>query len=63
MENTTITQTIYNLPELVKNTHLDLHLEGWPAAVSVISGCLALVAIYAIKTNNQEAVPDVEGAA
>lgn len=63
MENTTLTKTINNLPELVKHTHLDIHLEGWPAAVSVISGCIALVAIYAIKSNNHEAVPDVSGAA
>lgn len=63
MENTTLTKTINNLPELIKNTHLDIKLEGWPATVSVISGCLALVAIYAIKSNSQEAVPDIEGAA
>ncbi len=63
MENTTFTKTINNLPEFVKHTHLDIHLDGWPAAVSVISGCIALVVIYAIKSNNLEVVPDVEGTA
>ena len=63
MENTLLTQTINNLPDLVKNTHLNITLEGWPAAVTAISGCLALVALVTIKATQQKAVPQYEGAA
>ena len=32
---------------IIKNTHLNLHLEGWPAAFAVVAICA--VAAYAIK--------------
>lgn len=63
MEPTTLSKTLNNLPELVKNTHLNITLNGWPATVAIISGCISMVAIYAIKASHQEAVSDQEEAA
>lgn len=63
MENKLLTNTINNLPELVKNTHLNLSLEGWPATVTVISCCLTVIAVVAIKASVQEAAPQYKGAA
>lgn len=37
---------------IVKNTHLNLNLSGWPAAVSVGVFCAAGVAIIAIAKKN-----------
>ena len=55
MENTLITNTINNLPNFIKNTHFDIHLDGWPATFAVISICTAIVAVYAINPNVQSA--------
>ena len=33
------------LPTLIQNTHLDILLEGWPAASAIIAVCGAAVAI------------------
>lgn len=63
MENKLFTETFNNLPELVKHTHLNINLDGWPAAVTAISGCIAIVAIYAMKTTHQEAVLQYDRAA
>ncbi len=62
MENKLLAGTINNLPELIRHTHLNISLEGWPATVTVISCCLTLVAVVAIRTSQQEAVPQLEGA-
>lgn len=64
MENTTLSKTINNLPELIKNTHFNISLEGWPATVAVISGCITIISIIAIKATYPKAVPNtIEGAA
>ena len=39
------------IPDLAKNTQIAITVEGWPAAVAIISICGALVAIYAIKAS------------
>lgn len=63
MENKLLFNTINNLPELVKNTHLNISLDGWPATVTVISCCLTVIAVVAIKNSSQEAAPQHEDAA
>lgn len=63
MENNVLSDTFNNLPELVKHTHLNIQLQGWSAAVSVISGCLTLVAICAIRSHPLSANPQSEGTA
>ncbi len=45
-----------SLPALIQNTHLNVSLDGWPAAVAVIAISLSSVAAYAIKALNPEAV-------
>lgn len=40
------------LPDVIKNTHLNLSLEGWPAAVSVIVICGTIISIYAINATH-----------
>ena len=34
-----------SLPTLISNTHVDVHLEGWPAATTAVSFAGAIVAI------------------
>ncbi len=36
------------LPTLIKNTHFNLSLSGWPAATTVIAICCSGTAIYSI---------------
>ena len=62
MENKLLTETFNNFPELVKHTQLNIHLDGWPAAVSAISVCIAIVALCAIKTTSIKTAPHNEGA-
>lgn len=38
------------LPSLLQNTHLEVILEGWPAATAVAAVCGAAVAIASILT-------------
>ena len=45
-----------SLPALIQNTHLNVNLNGWPAAVAVIAISLSGVTVYAIKTLCPEAV-------
>lgn len=41
------------LPAIIKNTHINVSLQGWPAAITVIALCCAGVAVYAIKAATQ----------
>ncbi|NLV35009.1 MAG: hypothetical protein GXY21_10815 [Clostridiaceae bacterium] len=43
-----------SLPSLVQNTHLNISLQGWPAAVAVIAICGAGVTAYFIKASHPE---------
>ena len=36
------------LPTLIQNTHLDVAIEGWPAAAAIVAVCSAAVAIVSI---------------
>jgi hypothetical protein len=38
------------VPDLVRNSHVSLKLEGWPASAAVIAICISGVVIYGIKT-------------
>ena len=44
-----------SLPALIQNTHLNVSLDGWPAAVAVIAISLSGVVVYAIKVLSSEA--------
>lgn len=44
-----------SLPALIQNTHLNVSLDGWPAAVAVIAISLSGVVAYAIKVLSPEA--------
>ena len=48
MKNTFLELT-ESLPVLLQNTHLNVSLKGWPAAVAVIAMSLSGVSAYAIK--------------
>ena len=37
-----------SVPTLIENTHLEVFLEGWPAAFSIGSVCGTVVAVVAI---------------
>ena len=37
------------IPTLLNNTHFNISLEGWPAAISVIAVCFTGGAVYTIK--------------
>ena len=49
-----IIKFVGNLPALIQNTHLNVNLQGWPAAVAVIAISLSGVTAYAIKVLNPE---------
>jgi hypothetical protein len=51
MENNII-QMADSVPALIKNTHLNVNLSGWPAAISAIALFGSFVAVYAIKITN-----------
>ena len=52
-------ELVGSLPALLQNTHLNVNLQGWPAAVAVIAVSLSGVTAYAIKVLS----PDAEGTA
>lgn len=53
MENQIISLTD-NIFDFVKNTHLDLNLHGWPAAVTAVAFFGSCVTIYALKVTHSE---------
>ncbi|MBS6923491.1 MAG: hypothetical protein KH186_08120 [Lachnospiraceae bacterium] len=61
MENKIIPLTD-NIFDLVKNTHLDLNLHGWPAAVTAVAFFCSCVAIYALKVTHPEHNPNKRNA-
>ena len=61
MENKII-QMADSIPALIKNTHLNVNLQGWPAAVTAIAICCAGVAVYAIKATTPSKAPATQGA-
>ena len=54
MKNNLI-ELVGSLPALLQNTHLNVSLQGWPAAVAVIAISLSGVTAYAIKVLSPEA--------
>lgn len=56
MENRIIPLTD-NIFDLVRNTHLDLSLQGWPAAITAMACFGSCVAIYALKVTHPEQNP------
>ena len=50
-----------SIPVLIKNTHLNISLEGWPAAITAVMFFCSCVAIYAIKTEHSETGSASEG--
>ena len=51
MENKLI-QAADSIPTLIKNTHLKVTLQGWPAAVTAIALFGSGVIIYALKVTH-----------
>ena len=49
--NRAVTRFIRTLPAIVRNTHLDISLSGWPATVAILGACgtAAWVAWIALK--------------
>ena len=48
-------ELVGSLPALLQNTHLNVNLQGWPAAVAVIAVSLSGVVAYAIKVPRSDA--------
>lgn len=42
-------EIIDSLPTLIRNTHLNITMEGWPATVTTIALCGTGIAFYALK--------------
>ncbi len=51
MENK-LTQIVDTIPTLIKNTQLNVSLEGWPAAITAIAFFCSGVAVYALKVTH-----------
>lgn len=45
-----------NFPVLLQNTHLDINLQGWPAAVAVLAISISGVSAYAIRVMAPDSV-------
>lgn len=60
MENKII-QMAECIPAILKNTHLNVNLQGWPAAITSVALFGSCVAIYAIKVTHPEPVYATEG--
>ena len=48
-----------SVPTLIKNTNLDVSLEGWPAAITAMAFFGSCVAIYAIKITHSANAEEV----
>ena len=53
MENKII-QMADSIPAILKNTHLNVNLQGWPAALTAITFFGSCVAIYALKVTHPD---------
>ena len=51
MENKII-EVVESIPTIIKNTHLNVTLEGWPAALTALALCCSGVAVYALKVTH-----------
>ena len=60
MENKII-QMADSIPALIKNTHLNVNLQGWPAAITAVALFGSCVAIYAIKVTHPAQAYATEG--
>ena len=60
MENKLI-EVVDTFPTLIKNTHLNVNLQGWPAAVTAIAICCAGV-VAIIKATTPSEAPATQGA-
>lgn len=60
MENKIIQMTD-SIPAIIKNTHLNVNLQGWPAAITAVALFGSCVAIYAIKVTHPESAYATEG--
>lgn len=38
-----------NIQEILKNSHFEIHLDGWSATAAIIGICASGVAVYGIK--------------
>ena len=56
--NNPIPRLLDCVPTLISNTHLDIHLAGWPAASAVASICGTIVAVVAIVVTDRRDVED-----
>lgn len=59
MENKLI-QMSDTIPAVLKNTHLNVSLQGWPAAITAISLFGSCVAIYALKVTHPDQTDEKE---
>ena len=60
MENKLI-EVVDTFPTLIKNTHLNVNLQGWPAAITAVALFGSCVAIYAIKVSHPDQAYATEG--
>ncbi len=50
---------VESVPELVKNTHVDVKLEGWPAAIAISSLAIGFVSGTALLTYYKYSYPEM----
>lgn len=48
-----------SIPTLIKNTNLNVSLQGWPAAITAVAFFGSCVAIYAIKIAHSASTGEV----
>lgn len=49
MENQITNTSKAGISELMKNTNIDIRMEGWPASAAIIVGFLSITVMYGLK--------------
>ena len=50
-----------SIPSLIKNTHVNVNLQGWPAAISAVALFVSCVVMYALKVTHPNQASTTEG--
>lgn len=42
------------ISEMMKNTNIEIHMEGWPASVAIIAGFVSITVMYGMKVYKEQ---------
>ena len=56
--NNLVTKVTSLIPTIIRNTHLNITLQGWPATFSNASVCATFFGIHALEANGSQSYAD-----